>query len=368
MVGGTITLEATVSNVGKGPAAATTLRFLQSTDTIIDILDFSLLAVAVESLAENASTEKWVDLHIRTAATFYFGACVNPLGNESDKTDNCSNATQVIGTVPDPVGEWGAGNTYAAYTFPDSVYSRLEWTMLPVRDPPESLMEKGLLHYYAMNWFGNDAAGYAGFQSNGSIGHRRLNRKVVNFAIWGAEPANTDGMINPHNEECGCEQIMYPYEYEEEKPYRFVLDTGPSGEGDDHRWWGLWVTDVEADSTVFIGETRSERKVLNFRETPLVAWAEDSHFWHTLNGLKAYECEDFEPSSLAVLDVEADGVSPAGVHAYTNGGETATGSNGHETTLCDDPSIYSRGLAVQHNLGYSETEPENILERLGSGG
>lgn len=46
-------------------------------------------------------------------------------------------------------GRWGPANTYGDYLFPDTGYESMAWTYIPVVDPPESLREKDLLHYYA---------------------------------------------------------------------------------------------------------------------------------------------------------------------------------------------------------------------------
>ncbi len=148
-------------------------------------------------------------------------------------------------------------------------------------------------------------------------------------------------MVDTENTECRCHQIMLPFGREEGTPYRFVVDTGPSGETDAYRWWGLWVTNQMTDSTTFVGETRSWRRRI---EDPPVSWGEDLHWWHTLVGNAAYECEDFESSSLAVLDVLADRVAPTSVHA-----------------LCDSAVVYSHGTDIQHNLGYWSTPPRNVL-------
>ncbi len=52
-------------------------------------------------------------------------------------------------------GRWGPGNTYTDYEFPGTGYESLAWTFLPVVDPPESLRQKDLLHYYAYNLLGS---------------------------------------------------------------------------------------------------------------------------------------------------------------------------------------------------------------------
>ena len=272
-------------------------------------------------------------------------------------------AAQSFALSVTPIGEWGPANTFGYYRFPDSLYpmSRIEWTMLPIQAPAESLHEKELLHYWAMQFLHDDQgrlAGYAGLQSQGLFKNEPLNRRVINFAIWDSDASNTDAMVDTENDECRCHQIMLPFEWEEGTPYRFVADTGPSGETDEYRWWGLWVTNMVTDSTTFVGETRSWRRRI---EDPPVSWGEDLHWWSTVVGNAAYECEDFESSSLAVLDVLADSVPPASVDAVTSGGLEVTGPNGHRTTLCDTALVYSLGTDVQHNLGYWPTPPENVL-------
>ena len=274
-------------------------------------------------------------------------------------------ASQSFTVTVTPIGEWGPANTFGFYTFADSLYpmARIEWTMLPIQAPAESLHEKGLLHYWAMQFLHDDQgrlAGYAGLQSQGLFKNEPLNRRVINFAIWDSDASNTDAMVDTENDECRCHQIMLPFEWEEGTPYRFVADTGPSGETDEYRWWGLWVTNLATDSTTFVGETRSWRRRI---QDPPVSWGEDLHWWHTIVGNAGYKCEDFESSSLAVLDVLADGISPISVHGLTSGGTEVTGPNGHRITLCDSAVVYSLETDVQHNLGYWPTPPENVLRK-----
>ena len=272
---------------------------------------------------------------------------------------------------PPPPTYWGPANTYAVYSFPDSLYENLAWTVHPVAAPPESLREKGLLHYLAMTFYLTVDArgGSAGFQTDGHFKGESVGSPVINFNVHEATEARAPSatLVNEDNDECHCSQMMLPYAWEVGRDYRFVFDVGPTGEDEGGRWWGLWVTDVEADSTVFVGEARSPRRRINMTHAPL-SWAEDFHFWHTLGlgggGQKLYRCEDFEPSSFAVLNVRADGQSPSAMSAYTNGGRTtpaSAGSDGHETTLCDDASVYELGTDVQHNLGFWPTEPRNVL-------
>ncbi|MDE2761604.1 MAG: Ig-like domain-containing protein [Gemmatimonadota bacterium] len=273
-------------------------------------------------------------------------------------------------------GRWGPANTYSDYRFPDTAYESLAWTFLPAVDPPESLREKDLLHYYAyqfhlLNSTTEVGRGYAGFQSDGHLRTDDGDRwgKVVNFAVWGSDSARTDGLVNPENEECGCYQIMFQYEWVGEREYRFELKEGPGGEVDEGKWWGLWVTDRVTDSTTFVGEQRVPAEIGG---RPSVLWkpytaafGEDMHWWHSRDGAKKYICSDFEGSSLAILDVTAgegkDEDRPTRVGSWTNGGHVDVAENGYETTLCHVTVFQDGSGNVQHNVGYWPEPPENVL-------
>ena len=108
---------------------------------------------------------------------------------------------------------YSPGGTYSDWYFPNKEsFSSLEWTFVPVADPPASLAKEGLLHYYAYN-FGleNSSAsvgrGYAGFQTNG-IFKDIPEGKVINFSIWGSNGGKTNGLLNKGNTESGGVQIM----------------------------------------------------------------------------------------------------------------------------------------------------------------
>ena len=94
--GGSFTLSATVSNVGEGAAAATTLRYYRSTDATISSSDTEAGTDAVEELSASGSSAESVDLTAPSAAgTYYYGACVDAVAGESDTTDNCSSSVRV---------------------------------------------------------------------------------------------------------------------------------------------------------------------------------------------------------------------------------------------------------------------------------
>ena len=99
--GGAFTLSATVSNDGDGAAAATTLRYYRSTDATITTSDTSVGTDAVSGLAASGSSAESISLTApATAGTYYYGACVDTVTDESDTTNNCSSSVTV--TVAEP--------------------------------------------------------------------------------------------------------------------------------------------------------------------------------------------------------------------------------------------------------------------------
>ena len=101
--GASFTLSATVQNDGDGAAAATTLRYYQSTDATITSSDTAVGTDAVGGLATAATSSESIDLTAPSAAgTYYYGACVDAVTGESDTTNNCSSSVQVTVSAPPP--------------------------------------------------------------------------------------------------------------------------------------------------------------------------------------------------------------------------------------------------------------------------
>ena len=99
--GATFTLSTTVRNDGDEAAAATTLRYYRSTDATIATSDTQVGTDAVAGLAAAGSSSQSVDLTAPdTSGTYYYGACVDTVTDESDTTNNCSSSVTV--TVPEP--------------------------------------------------------------------------------------------------------------------------------------------------------------------------------------------------------------------------------------------------------------------------
>jgi len=100
-VGAPFTLSATVQNAGDGASESTTLRYYQSTDAEISNSDTVVGTEAVAQLAASGTSSQSLSLTAPAAAgTYYYGACVEAVGGESDTANNCSSAVQI--TVPEP--------------------------------------------------------------------------------------------------------------------------------------------------------------------------------------------------------------------------------------------------------------------------
>ena len=288
-------------------------------------------------------------------------------------------------TMPKPAPVYHSpGGTYSDWYFPvansspaysssaDGYYS-LEWTFVPVVDPPESLAKEGLLHYYAYNFAlvnatGSIGGGYAGFQSNGILNDQQEG-KVINFSIWGSNGGKTRGLLNKSNDESGGVQIMYKYNWVVGHHYYFELKQGPSGTDSLGKWWGLWVTDKTANGKTFIGEQRVPTRINGKSATEWSAhtsmFGEDCHWWHSLNGdIKYPDCSAFQGSALAATDITANEgkVKPIRFTNMVNSGGPVTGSNGFKSVNCA-VSIYqdSTSFNVQHNLGYWAKPAPDVL-------
>ena len=106
--GETFAFIATVTNDGdaQSQSAATTVRYLRSTDAEITASDTEEGTDAVRALRINQSYGATIFLTApSTAGTYHYGACVDAVAGESDTTNNCSSAVSV--TVSDGGGGGG---------------------------------------------------------------------------------------------------------------------------------------------------------------------------------------------------------------------------------------------------------------------
>ena len=102
--GGSFTLNATVRNQGNAASAFTTLRYYQSADSAITTGDTEVGVDSVSRLDASESGDESVNLNAPYApGTYYYGACVDSVSDESDATNNCSGGiTVTVGEAPVP--------------------------------------------------------------------------------------------------------------------------------------------------------------------------------------------------------------------------------------------------------------------------
>ena len=94
--GGAFTLNAVVRNLGDGRSAATMLRYYRSTNTSISVADTEVGSTPVGSLESLGSSGRSISLTAPTdPGTYHYGACVDTVVDESDDTNNCSNAVTI---------------------------------------------------------------------------------------------------------------------------------------------------------------------------------------------------------------------------------------------------------------------------------
>ncbi len=99
--GESFTLSATVRNRGNGQASSTTLRYYRSSNDTISGSDTQVDTDTVNGLGANRTSDESVDLNAPTTpGTYYYGACVDNVANESDTANNCSTAVKITVETP----------------------------------------------------------------------------------------------------------------------------------------------------------------------------------------------------------------------------------------------------------------------------
>ena len=90
------TLSVTVKNGGARRAAATTLRYYRSNDSRISRSDTAVGTDPVGALGANRSSDERITLTApSTPGTYYYGACVDSVSDESNTLNNCSTAVSI---------------------------------------------------------------------------------------------------------------------------------------------------------------------------------------------------------------------------------------------------------------------------------
>ena len=94
--GENFTLSATVKNQGTGSAAATTLRYYRSTDATISTSDTEIGTDSVSALGANGNRNESITVTAPAeAGTYYYGACVDSVTDESNANNNCSASVSI---------------------------------------------------------------------------------------------------------------------------------------------------------------------------------------------------------------------------------------------------------------------------------
>ena len=97
--GGPFTLSATVRNQGAGRSESTTLRYYRSSDATISTGDAEVGTDFVFPLAAGESGLESIRLTAPgSPGTYYYGACVESVSQESDTGNNCSAGVSVVVT------------------------------------------------------------------------------------------------------------------------------------------------------------------------------------------------------------------------------------------------------------------------------
>ena len=84
------------------------MRYYRSTDATISVSDTAVGTDEVSALVPSGQVSEGIDLTAPlSTGTYYYGACVDAVTNESDTTNNCSGSLQF--TVPEPETGLGGG-------------------------------------------------------------------------------------------------------------------------------------------------------------------------------------------------------------------------------------------------------------------
>ena len=114
--GASFVLRATVRNRGDGDADATTLRYFRSTDATISVADAEIGTDNVAALRGGASSDEVIEATApSTPGTYYYGACVDAVADETDANNNCSSAVAEPGANFDlaSANSWPHGCVHA---------------------------------------------------------------------------------------------------------------------------------------------------------------------------------------------------------------------------------------------------------------
>ena len=88
-------VDVTVQNRGDGASHSTTLRLYRSTDSTISSRDNEVATDSVVGLAPSARRGRTLYAYARDVRTSYYGVCVDPVSDEADTSNNCSEGVKI---------------------------------------------------------------------------------------------------------------------------------------------------------------------------------------------------------------------------------------------------------------------------------
>lgn len=94
--GAAFTLSATVRNDGHATSPETVLRYYRSTDPAVTTSDMQVGTGTVGALSAAGTSDESISLTApSTPGTYYYGACVDAVADESNTANNCSRTVKV---------------------------------------------------------------------------------------------------------------------------------------------------------------------------------------------------------------------------------------------------------------------------------
>ena len=156
VAGANFRLSVTVRNAGDGSSPSATLRYYRSDDSNIAPSDTPEGNDRLTAFGASGSGSRSVELSAPSVpGTYYYGACVEAVEEESDTTNNCSEAAKVDVPDAEPLSTGRPNLTIAAFSVaadPGGVYANDALTLsATVRNDGDGASAAATLRYYRSN-------------------------------------------------------------------------------------------------------------------------------------------------------------------------------------------------------------------------
>ena len=330
---GMLTLTATVVNNGAGASPETTLRWYLSTDGTIGTTDTAAGTKSVGTLeAEASATLMGTVTASMTAGTYYYGACVDAVAEESDTSNNCSSGVRVVVSAPsagarleafefnlaagntEPLGLWSDGVTMwvadlgddklFAYQMPDGTPDpSKDLTLAAGNTDPRGIWSDGVTLWVANNSAvnSNDKIYAYALASKAHVPTKDLTLATGNNipnGLW--SDGTTMWVVNSD----GFSPKIYAYSLVSKKPLSARDFTLPAGNRNPTDIWSdgvtMWVADLDDDKLYayqMSDGARDSAKDLNTlsaagNNAPQSLWSDGATLWvadYADNKLYAYD-------------------------------------------------------------------------------